>query len=160
MEYPHPGGAYAPAFKTTDGSRVEAEPGQAGSVGGTKLVNGTTYVFMLGGSDAPLESVHLKWDAAVVVTFTLETSNYPDREVPNYDTTIAGGWVQENPSTAYIGVSPGGSGTPTNLTLVVAGGTAGGAMLHLGNLGSKRQRVRALVGGTGGYVSVLPHGKR
>lgn len=153
------------AIRTSDGAVTPAVHGAP--TRGCTLVTGTTYVFPLDVNGAPLESVHLKWDVAVIVTFTIETSNFPksERNISNgpVDVTdhsaVAGEWMQENPTTAYVSGSGVGGMTATNLTLVVAGGTAGGSTIHLGNLGTRRCRVKAVVGGTGGVVRCGINGK-
>ncbi len=121
-----------------------------------------TYYFPIGGSDAPTSSetplvaAHLKWAALVAATITVETSCFPLRmqgvttgplDVTDYDTT-AGNWLQENPSTAIVAVT--GTGNTSTAATIVAGGTnAGGCMFHLGNLGSRRARIKVVttVGG-------------
>lgn len=129
------------------GEPLGKEPNKAGYT----LVAGTTYYYYLGNQskEAAFQSVHLKWDAAAVLTITIEDSNLDD--VLSYSVT-AGEWIKEDPSTAYVGGS--GGVTVTNATVAVAGGTAGGCMFHLGLMGSLRTRVKVVVGGTGGVVRV------
>lgn len=123
-----------------------------------------TYVFPLGAQDVPLESIHIQTDAALVAVFTIETHNAPRVDagstqpggVSDYDVTAAGGWVKEDPSTAYV-ATVGTGWTVSNLTLTKAAGV-GSAMLHLGNLGSRRVRLTAVVS-TPGTVRVSGHGK-
>jgi hypothetical protein len=161
--YIHPTMFDVPAYVLTTGVKVEPRMGDPSQKGVT-LASGTTYVFPLGGESAPLESVHILWDASIVVTWTVEDSNMPPAEgsqvdVSNFDSQ-AGNWIQENPTTGYIAVGPPTTGTTvTNLTIAVAGGTSTGAIIHFGNFGSRRLRLKATVGGTGGNVRVLPHGK-
>lgn len=144
---------------------------------GCTLASGTTYVFPFGHErsaitvETALASMHLKWDASVIVTFTIETCNFPATlsgngqgaiDVASYD-NAKGNWIQENPTTAYISVTSTdgttGGATVTGATIVVAGGTAGGCLIHLGNLGARRCRIKAVVGGTGGVVRAYAHGK-
>jgi hypothetical protein len=163
MNYAHPTGQELPALVLTTGVVVSPRIGDPAQKGVT-LASGTTYVFALGGESAPLESIHIVWDAAIVVVFTVEDSNMPSglggpggaADISNFDSS-AGGWVQENPTSAYIAISAGASAT--NLTITTAGTTAGGAIVHLGNFGTRRSRLKATVGGTGGVVRVMPHGK-
>ena len=121
-----------------------------------------TYYFPVGSSEAPtssetpLVSAHLKWAAAVAATITVETCNFPAKvdshvsgptDVSDYDET-AGNWISENPTTAYVAVS--GSGNSSTAAVVTAGGTAaGGCTFHLGNLGTRRVRIKVVttVGG-------------
>ena len=136
---------------------------------GCSLANSTTYVFSLGGDRligaAPLSSAQVQWDSAFVGTITVETCNWaqkigrPDNtgatDVSEFDVTTKGAWMQENPSTAYISVTSTdgttGGATVTNATIAVAGGTAGGASIQLGNLGARRCRLKVVVT-TGGVV--------
>jgi hypothetical protein len=166
MNYSHTTGLDLPAVVLTTGVVVSPRTGDPATKGVT-LASGTTYVFALGGESSPLESIHIVWDAAIIVTFTIEDSNMPSglggpggpADVSNFD-SVAGNWIQENPTTGYVAVGPPSTGvTVTNLTIAVAGGTATGAIVHMGNFGSRRSRLKATVGGTGGVVRVLPHGK-
>lgn len=125
-----------------------------------------TYLFPLGVADAKLESVHILTDATIVGVFTLETSNLPRNDgkesvappgtITDWDTATVGAWVKEDPTTAYV-ATVGTGWTVANLTLTKTAG-AGGAMIHLGNLGSKRCRLKAVIS-TGGKVRVAAHGK-
>lgn len=144
---------------------------------GCTLVTGHSYAFPLGGpnsqlvSATPLASAQLIWDASFVGTITIEETNLPRFaggevaggiiEALDWDTT-KGHWIADNPSTAYISVTSTdgttGGATVTNATIVVAGGTAGGAMIQLGNLGSRRCRIKA-VATTGGVVRCAVNGK-
>jgi len=162
MNYAHPLNIDVPALVLTTGVKVEPRVGDPATKGVT-LASGTTYVFPVGGESAPLNSVHLLWDASIIVTWTIETTNMPSAQgsqvdVSPFDST-AGNWMQENPSGTYVSGSGAGGMTATNLTLVVAGGTAGGSTIHVGNFGTRRMRVKAVVAGTGGVVRVLCWGK-
>ncbi len=143
----------------------------AQSAGGCTLPAGT-YYFPLGGTAAPtpretaLASAHLKWSAALAATITIETSNFPATlggasgqggvDVSDYSST-AGDWIQENPSTAIVAVT--GSGNSSSAATVTAGGTAaGGCTFHLGNLGTRRARLKVVVT-TQGVLRVNGHGK-
>jgi hypothetical protein len=133
-------------------------PINPGPAGACLLASGQTYYYPLGDDASPLASVHIKWDANVIVTFTIETCNFPIGDVANASTT-AGEWMQENPTTAYASGSGSGGLTVTNLSLAVAGGSAGGSTVHIGNLGTRRARLKAVVGGTGGVVQVAGYAK-
>jgi hypothetical protein len=100
----------------------------------------TTSFYGVGGDASIIQSVHLRWDATFAAVITFETSN-----IVGLDPTVAGvagEWIQENPTTAYIGATP--AGLATNMTITVPGGTAGGAMVHVGNLGSRVMRVKVV----------------
>lgn len=139
---------------------------------GCTLASGTTYFFPLGSSRSPVPaevsvvSAHVRWDAAAILTITIETSVFPSSlqggdprtgtpQLTHFDTT-PGFWLLQNPPTAYVPVV---GGIATAMTVAVAGGTAGGCEFDLGNLGPRRGHVKIVVGGTGGVVRVGVHGK-
>lgn len=122
------------------------------------LVAGTTYVYPLGGPDAPFLSAHVQWDAAIIITsITVEDTNFGKADVTNFSTT-AGDWINENPSTAFVGFVGAGV-TVTNGVIAVIGGAAGGCMFHVAETGAIRSRLRVAVGATGGALRVGSHGK-
>jgi hypothetical protein len=110
-------------------------------------------------AEGSLQSVHILTGALIAGTFTIETTNFPQTgpagAVASWDETV-GNWVKEDPSSAYV-ARVGTGWTITNLTLVKTAGAAA-AMIHLGNLGAKRCRVKAAIT-TGGTVRVIAHGK-
>jgi hypothetical protein len=148
----------------SDGTAIVANRIGALTTLGVTLVNGTTYFFPFGAphaavpSEAPLTSFQLRWDASIIMTVTVETTLVPATFQPgdprgpallsDFDVT-AGFWLQQNPTTAYV---PATGGTPTNMTVAVAGGSAGGCEFDLGNLGARRGRIKMVVAGTGGLV--------
>lgn len=154
----------------SDGVVTSANKVGASTTFGCTLGVGT-YYFIIGASDTAvagetwLVSAHLKWAAAVAATITVETSNFPlhvggDNIGPfdthGYSTTV-GDWIQENPSTAIVAVT--GSGNSSTAATVTAGGSAaGGATFHLGNIGTRRVRIK-IVTTVGGLVRCGIHGK-
>ena len=152
------------AYKS-DGTTVPYEVGK-----GFNLGIGTYYIDV-GLPDASTLSVHVSWDAALVATslnyqdsnlpaFKSETQPYADKDAGNdvtiYDGT-AGNWVTQDASTAYI---PAGTGfTVTNMTIAIAGGTANGTILNIGNSGARRGRMK-ITTTTGGYFRCHAHGKQ
>ena len=80
------------------------EPGTATFGRGTfTLLTGVTYFFPLGGQDASALSAHLRWDASIVLTsVTVEDCNFSEDDVALYD-DAAGDWIDEDPSTAFVG---------------------------------------------------------
>lgn len=158
----------------SDGTVINANRIMTGgslTVLGCTLASGTTYYFPFGSqrsavpAETSLATVQLRWDAAAVLTITVETTVFPatpqggdprgPAQLSDFDTT-AGMWLQQNPSSAYV---PATGGTPTAMTVAVAGGSAGGCEFDLGNLGARRGRVKVVVGGTGGVVRCGIHGK-
>ncbi len=141
------------AVTMTTGVVVEAK--RYGTPKGCTLGVGT-YYFPIGSSEAPtasdtpLVSAHLQWAAAVAATITYETSNFPAKEggagvgsddTPDYAAST--GWVPENPSSAVVPVN--GSGNSSTAATVTAGGSAAGeCMFHLGNIGSRRARIKVV----------------
>lgn len=140
-----------------DGSGVESVP--APTTGLVTLGVDDYYFEIPLTADGDLQSVHILTGALIAGTFTIETSNFPQTgpagAVTSWDET-SGNWVKENPTTAYV-ATVGTGWTVTNLTLAKTAGV-GGAMIHLGNLGSRRCRVKAAIT-TGGTVRVVAHGK-
>lgn len=117
------------------------------------LVTGTTYYFPLGGQDATAVSAHVRWDSDIIIdSITVEDCNYSEDDVSNY-ADDAGDWIDEDPSTAFVG-SDGAGVTATNGVIAVAGGAAGGCMFHMDGTGARRTRVKVVVGGTGGYMKI------
>jgi len=113
-----------------------------------------TSYYGAGGDSSIIQSIHFQWDAVFVGVITFETSNFT-----GLDPTVAGAagaWIQENPSTAYIGSAP--AGLATNMTITVPGGTAGGAMVHVGNLGSRVIRAK-VVCTVAGILNITSAGK-
>lgn len=148
MQYPRPGSPYCTPIKS-DGT-----PQPVRASGAATLASSATYYYPVGGESSPLNSVWIKWDATLNAVFTVEDTNARSEDVSSYDAT-AGNWIQENPTTAYVGVT---GGTVSSLTITAASATAGGAMIHLGNTGARRTRLKAVVT-TGGVVAVGCHGK-
>jgi hypothetical protein len=119
----------------------------------------TTYLFILGGTDAPFASIHLTgYTAGLVITSaTIQDCDHHDTEVPN-TSVVVGEWVNEDPTTAFVGVD--GTGwSVTNGVVAASGGGVGGALWHIGETGAARTRLTVVVGGTGGNVRVSGHGK-
>lgn len=99
-----------------------------------------TSYYGVGGDSSIIQSVHFKWDNAFAAIITFETSN-----ITGIDPTaagVAGQWIQENAATAYIGSTP--AGLATAMTVTVPGGTPGGFMAHVGNLGSRVMRMKVV----------------
>ena len=119
-------------------------------------VVGTSY-YGLGGDASLVQAVQFSWDAAFVGTYTIWDTNYSDVAL---DSTAAGDWVQENPTSGYTAISPAGAATVGSnpLVLVVPGGTAGTAMMHLGNIGAHKLRTRCVCT-TQGVTRIRTHGK-
>lgn len=124
-----------------------------------------TYLFPLGGAaDAVLESVQILTDSAIAGTFTIQTCNFPKykndmgsgvEDVSDW-TTAGSLWVTEDPTGAYVAAV----GTGWTWTVLSGAKTAGvgSSMIHIGNLGCKRVRLRAIIT-TAGKVRVNGHGK-
>lgn len=158
-----------------DGTAFPASRVGAPSTWGVTLAPSTTYYFPLGASKAPmpaetgLVSVHVRGDAAIIAAFTIEDTDFPSTispgdgrgavDVSDFEAAAtAGNWIPENPSTAIVGfVGTGWSSTAA--TLNSAGTGVGGGMFHVGNIGSRRVRLKVVVAGTGGKIRVAVHGK-
>ena len=133
-------------FVKSDGTRLPSGSAMAGS---------STYYAAVGGQSAPYEHLQLLWDGTITAVVTLWSCDFDDFPiVDNAD----GHWIQENPSTAYIAVSPSASsGTVSAATLTVLA-VAGGASCHVGNFGARRLRIR-VVTTVGGVMRGAAHGK-
>lgn len=115
-----------------------------------------TDYYGLGGDASLVQSAHIAWDTALIATITVWDSNLPNVALNSTDPKE---WCQENPPTGYTAISPAGAGVAgTPLVLTIAGGTAGCAMLQLGNVGSKRLRAR-VVCTQQGFLQIRPNGK-
>lgn len=144
----------APALKS-DATIVAPTP-----LAGCVLASSSHYFFLLGGDHdpigrAPLAGAQVKWGTAFVGTITVEVCYFPKTlggedgtgpvDVSDFDTT-KGNWMQVLPSAAYVTVTSTdgttGGATVSNGQVSVAGGTAGGCVYDLGNLGARRVRLR------------------
>jgi hypothetical protein len=121
-----------------------------------------SHYFVINADEAEIDSIHILTGALIAGVFTVETCNFPRKrdevgpnDVTDYDET-AGNWIKEDPTTAYV-ASVGTGWTVANLTLTKTAGAAG-AMIHLGNLGARRVRLKAAIT-TGGTIRVVAHGK-
>lgn len=104
------------------------------------LVAGTVYYADLSGAIEDVFSVHLRWDAAIIVTATFDLSNDPTVSLYNAAT---GEWYTE----------------PSLGSIVALGGAAGGKVNHVAASGAFRTRLVATVGGTGGQLVGYRFGK-
>ncbi len=122
------------------------------------LLASTTYVYDLHYSAGILDAAQLQWDASIVLTSVqIEDCCFNDGDAPLWS-SVAGDWSIENPPGSYVSVVGAGA-TATSAIVAVAGGAAGGCMYNLNSFGSKRCRVRVVVGLTGGALRVASHGK-
>jgi len=141
-----------------DGAGVESVP--APTTGLVTLGVDDYYFELPLTEDGGLQSVQILTGALIAGVFTVETTNFPQQgpagSVTSWNET-SGNWIKEDPSTAYV-ASVGTGWSIANLTLTKTAGV-GGAMIHLGNLGSRRCRIKAAIT-TGGTVRVASHGKR
>jgi hypothetical protein len=105
-----------------------------------KVASGATVYFELGGQGDEITSVMLRWfDATTSGTFTLQSTNAPFPEVTSTSTT-ASDWFEEG------------------ATITNPGGTAVGCfMLHLGNSGAKRLRLK-YVAAADSELDIIPSG--
>lgn len=125
--------------------------------GAFTLTNGVTYYFPVGGQDSKIVAIHLQHDAAIAITSaTVEDCCMPPGDVTDYSTS-AGEWIDEDPSTAFVGIV-GATTTATNGVVAVVAGNIGGAMWHV-TTGARRTRLKVVVGGTGGEVRVASWSK-
>lgn len=154
-----------PQCYKSDGTKVPFEIGKGYSLGVA------TYYIDVSQPDPVSLSVHVSWDANLVATslnyqdsnmpaYASMTLPYADKDaavdVSIYDST-SGRWITQDPSTAYV---PAGTGfTVTNMTVAIGGGTANGTVFNLGNVSTRRARIKIVVT-TAGYFRCHPHGKQ
>ena len=144
-----------------DGTKVPAEPGKGFNLPST----GNWYVDV-SVPDGPTESIHLIWNAALAATINLQDTNAPQFKRPSdadsgtdvaLNDETAGNWMTEDPSSAVVPIT-GTDNSVTNMTITAGGTHAGGAILNVGNLGTRRQRIKIAVT-TIGVIRVIAHGK-
>lgn len=106
-----------------------------------KVASGATVYFDIGGADDLITSVQLRWlDATTSGTFTLETTNLPPTEALTAD-AAGSKWFPE-----------------AALTITSPGATATGCfMIHLGNNGVKRNRIK-YVAAADSEIEIVPFG--
>lgn len=155
---PRAGGRYV---QPIDANGVLVPPDTNGNAahGVYELEANSVYFFILGGADAPFMSVHLTgYDSGLIIdSATIQDCNHHDQDVTDHS-VVAGEWISEDPTTAFVGVE--GTGwSQTNGVVAVAGGNLGGALWHYAETGAFRHRLTIDTGGTGGHVRVSVHGK-
>lgn len=157
----------------SDGTQITATEGATPAAFGVTLASSTTYYIPLGGDHTPVPSLseivgaQLRWDAAIIMTVTIETTLFPmfspsdaSSGIPDVSDVDAGNsWVLQNPTGVYIPTGPATGVSIANMTVTVAGGTASSCEFDLGNLGARRVRLKIVVGGTGGVVRCATWGK-
>ncbi len=116
-----------------------------------------TYYYPIGGQDASVLGIQIQWDAAAALTtVSVEDTCFPESEASNYS-EVAGVWIDEDPTTAFVGVVSAGT-TVSNGVVAHTAGAAGGAMFHVSGTGARRTRLKVVVA-TGGEVRVAAWGK-
>lgn len=132
------------ARKTTaaTGTVALAETSGVASWNRAIMADGSFYSFPLPVSAASYLSMQYGWDATLVFTASLETTNIPDDALGNDDATGTD-WFAES------GVS---------LT-VPAGGSAGTTMTHLSGIVARRARVKMTCTTAGELAGLWTHGK-
>ncbi len=122
------------------------------------LASGSTYVYEVGGPDAPYISASIAWDASIIITsITVEDCDWPAVDVSPFATSNQD-WFDEDPAAAFI-ATKGAGVTNTNGVISVAGGAVGGCRYNIEQTGAMRTRFIVVVGGTGGKLRFASHGK-
>ena len=147
-----------------DGTKIPYEPGK-----GFNIPSTGNWYFDVSIPDVSTMSIHFAWDANLVATsLNFQDSNFPDFKhvsTMNHDpdagvdisinNETAGNWITQDPSSAYV---PSGAGyTITNNTIAILGGTATGTMMQIGNIATRRRRIKLVVT-TVGVFRVHAHG--
>lgn len=151
--------SYLTPFVLTTGAEVAQAPGTDANVNkrfAFTLAASTTYVFIIPAADALMVSAHLLWDAAIAITAAkIESCDFPGGEVSDYADgstgVTAGFWIDEDPTTAFVGTVSAGT-TVTNGVVAHTAGAQGGARFNISNIAARRLRLRVEVGATGGEV--------
>jgi hypothetical protein len=125
---------------------------------GFYTLTAATYYVEVNMQSAPVGSLHLQSNAALIGSATLESTDADEQDAPVTYATDDGTWVQQNPSTAYVPTD--GTGySVSSLTITIAGGgSGGGCEISLADVGPCRLRL-ALVISTGGTFRVAHSGK-
>lgn len=126
------------------------------AINGNQAISAASF-YGLGGDASMVHHIHIKWDSTLAATITIESTDFPPAEVLTND-VVAGNWVQENPPTGYTAISAGATAA-TPLVLSIAGGTAGGASMSIGNIGCKRLRAK-VVCTVAGQLRIRTNGKQ
>jgi hypothetical protein len=104
---------------------------------------GTTYIPLPDMQGGHVGSLHIRWpDATTSAVLTVEQSNDPDVLI---NSTTAGEWIPEADINTAI-VSPTGAG-------------AGGTMVHAGNNGAVRSRLKVVAAAVTSLI-IWPAGKQ
>lgn len=131
---------------------VQSPSGVEFGRGSFTLAAATTYFFPVGGQDGGLVSAHLHWDAAIIITsLTVEDCDFPNSEISDFHAGTGGEWIDEDPSTAFVGTKGAGV-TVTNGVVAVTGGALGGCRFNVADQGARRTRIKVVVGATGGEI--------
>lgn len=156
---PRAGGRYV---QPIDSSGVLVPQGDGRGV--YTLTAGQTYYYILGGPDASIISgtftAYASAAAAnglIITSATVQDCDHSELDVLNHSSTV-GEWINEDPSTAFVGVD--GTGwSVTNGVLAATGAGLGGGRFNIAETAAYRTRVAVVVGATGGPLRVSSHGK-
>lgn len=150
--------SYLKPIVMSTGAEVPAAPGTDANLtkrGAFTLTAATTYFFIIPSADVWCLSAHLVFDAAIALVAKIEDCDFPEGEVDDYADgsagVTAGFWVDEDPTTAFVG-TVGAGNTVTNGVLTHVAGAQGGARFNVVDQGARRTRLRVDVGATGGEV--------
>lgn len=141
-----------PLLQTTGVAQTPSPAGSGGLTGkGVYVLAAGTYYFPLGGQDARCVSVHLQWGSLAAGTARIEDSNLPDEVASVYaDGTTDGSWVDEDPTTAFVG-TVGAGASVTNGVLTITAGNRGGALWNIADTGVCRSRLKLVVTTQGAF---------
>lgn len=122
------------------------------------LAAATTYYFVLPVGASTIADIHLTHDLAIAITSAkIETCSHGRTEVED-NSVIAGEWMDQDPSTAFVALVGAGT-THTSGVVAVVAGNAGGADWQVSGFAAARARLAVVVGGTGGEVRLSFCGK-
>jgi hypothetical protein len=159
---PRAGGRYIIPIDS-NGAPLDGTAAEGPGRGFFTLTAGATYYLIVGGDNAPIESIHLMAPAGLIITSaTVQTTDQGALEATDSSSTV-GEWVNEDPDDTkpfarFVAVD--GTGwSATNSVVAVTGAGAGGARWNLAGWAPNRTRVAIVVGATGGPMRAAAHGK-
>jgi hypothetical protein len=142
---------YLPAQRDADGEVTLADEN------GFVTLVADTYFFAESIRGSDVVGVQIETDDELEAVFTIEDTNITESKVTDWDASSPA-WVPENPDSSYVATTESSGWTVDALELTKTDDAAGSAIVHIGNIGSRRLRVRAVVS-TGGLARVSFHGK-
>jgi hypothetical protein len=139
--------SFVTPLSAVDGSAAPAAPGTDANLTGKgvfTLAVGTWYI-PLAGDDANFVAGQMQWDANMAGNVRVEDTCAPRELVSDWaDGSTNGCWVDEDPTTAFVG-TVGAGASVTNGVLTLTAGNQGGALWNVAETGARRLRLKVVV---------------